>query len=775
MTNQLLFFSNLCFVLLLLSASSIQADPDDNRNVYVVYMGHNTQDHTSASSLHLSMLKQVIGRDAEKHLLQRYTKSFHGFSARLTEEEAKNLKGMDGVVSVFPSRNNKLATTSSWDFLGFPLTVNRSATESDIIIGVIDTGIWPESPSFTDLGYGPPPPKWKGICEGNFSCNNKIIGARYFKGDGRYGPQDFQSPRDSHGHGTHTASTAAGNIVRNANLLGLHTGTARGGVPRARIAVYKACWGDNGSCQDADVLSAFEAAVADDVDIITYSGGNPFATEIFEDGSSIGAFHAMKNGILTVQSASNDGPRPQTISSVAPWVLSIAAGGKNTDLITPVRLGNGLVVNGFSTNPFKLDKMYPLIYAGDAPNITAGFNSSRSRLCDSDSLDKNLVKGKIVLCDRRTTGEGVMLAGAVGCIMTDAGPFFELINSYTFPVSVVKPDQTRSIFRYIRSTRNATAVIMKSEDVKNASAPYVASFSSRGPNPIYKSILKPDLTAPGVKILAAWPPVSPITRVEGDSRVVPFNMISGTSMACPHVSGIAAYIKTFNPSWSPAAIKSALMTTASPMSALVNTDAEFAYGAGYLDPMKALRPGLVYDAGEIDYVSFLCQAGYSTEDIISISGCNTSSCSQLMEQTKDLNYPTFFISAFRTQPIRVSFNRTVTNVGSATSTYTGMITQPPVSGLQIVVEPDVLQFKEIGQKLSFKLSVQAILGVLDAPIVSGALTWDDGVHQDSYARLEIFTFVLVVPLFIALVVMYPHNVYQHFSSRYNMNTRCLSN
>ncbi|PWA40226.1 Peptidase S8/S53 domain-containing protein [Artemisia annua] len=271
-----------------------------------------------------------------------------------------------------------------------------------------------------------------------------------------------------------------------------------------------------------------------------------------------------------------------------------------------------------------------------------------------------------------------------------------------------------------------TVVIMKSEDVKNASAPYVASFSSRGPNPMHKNILKPDLTAPGVKILAAWPPVAPITRVEGESRVVPFNMRTGRSMACPHVSGIAAYIKTFNPSWSPAAIKSALMTTASPMSTLVNSDAEFAYGAGYLNPLKAMRPGLVYDAGEIEYVSFLCQEGYSTEDIISISGGNTSSCSQLMEQTKELNYPTFVIPAMRRQPIRVSFNRTVTNVGSETSTYRAMITQPRVSGLQIVVEPDVLQFKEIRQKLSFKLSVH---GVLDAPIASGALTWDDGVHQ----------------------------------------------
>ncbi|KAI3515111.1 hypothetical protein L1887_13862 [Cichorium endivia] len=725
MEKQLTVVLNLCFLLLLLR-KSVQAESDDNRKVYVVYMGHNTRDDASASSLHLSMLQQVIGRDASNHMLQRYTKSFHGFSARLTQEEVKTLSGMEGVVSVFPSKKHKLATTSSWDFLGFPLTVNRSTTESDVIIGVIDTGIWPESASFTDLGFGPPPPNWKGICESNFSCNNKIIGARHFKADGIFDPNELQSPRDTDGHGTHTASTAAGNIVRNANLLGLHSGTARGGVPRARIAVYKACWNDG--CSSEDILSAFEAAIADGVDIITVSAGLTSPEELFNDDFAIGSFHAMKGGILTVQSAMNEGPMPQTLGSIAPWILSVAAGTKNPDLITPVRLGNGVVLNGVSINPFTLDGMYPLIYAGDVPNITAGYNSSISRFCFRNSLDKNLVKGKIILCDALSTGEPEMLAGAVGSIMTYPGPYFDTLGSYTFPVSVVNSNQARTIARYIQSTRNATAVIMKSEDVKNVSAPFVASFSSRGPNPINKNILKPDLTAPGVRILAAWPPVAPISQVNSDRRAVRFNMISGTSMACPHVSGIAAYIKTFNPTWSPAAIKSALMTTASTMSAETNTDAEFAYGAGNLNPMKAMKPGLVYDADELDYVSFLCQEGYSSRDIRIITGVN-SSCSQLMEQTKDLNYPTFVIPTLRIQAIDVSFNRTVTNVGTATSTYRALITQPPVSGLSIQVEPNVLHFEKIGQKLSFKVSVQATIERLDNPIVSAALTWDDGVHK----------------------------------------------
>ncbi|XP_071731114.1 cucumisin-like [Rutidosis leptorrhynchoides] len=727
MTRQVSLISNICFLLLLLF-NSVQADHNDNRKVYVVYMGHNHLDHTTASSLHLNMLQQVVGRDARRYLLQRYTKSFHGFSARLTKEEANKLSGMEGVVSVFRSRNSKLATTGSWDFLGFQLKVNRSTTESDIIIGVFDTGIWPESASFSDVGYGPPPAKWKGICQGNFSCNNKIIGARYFRADGRYDPKEYQSPRDSDGHGTHTASTAAGNIVRNANLLGLHTGTARGGVPRARIAVYKVCW--TRGCSDVDVLSAFDAAIADGVDIITISVGGKFAREFITHGSAIGSFHAMKNGILTVQSAGNDGPRLQTTSSIAPWVLSVAASSINPQIITRVRLGNGRIIDGVSVNPFKLDGMYPLVYAGDVPNITAGFNSSIGRFCIKNSLDKNLVKGKIILCDAPTTGEAEVLASAVGSIMRYSGPYFENVGSFSLPVSVVNDDRATDILQYIRSTRNATAVIMTSEDINNSSAPYVPAFSSRGPDPLHRNILKPDITAPGVRILAAWPPVAPISQMDGDHRAVGFNMISGTSMACPHVSGIAAYIKTFNPTWSPAAIKSALMTTASPMSSVVNPDAEFAYGAGHLNPIKAVKPGLVYDADEPDYASFLCQEQYSTEQIRIITGVNSSSCTQLMEQTKDLNMPTFFIPTLRNEPIDSSFNRTVTNVGSATSTYRAVITPPHVrNNLQIVVEPNVLRFTKLGEKLTFSLSVQGSIQALDNSIVSSALTWDDGVHQ----------------------------------------------
>ncbi|KAL4572680.1 hypothetical protein LXL04_019462 [Taraxacum kok-saghyz] len=474
------------------------------------------------------------------------------------------------------------------------------------------------------------------------------------------------------------------------------------------IAVYKVCWSDG--CSDADVLSAFEAAISDGVNFISVSVGLIHAEELFKDAFAIG-------------------PMPQTIGSIAPWILSVAAGTKNPDLITSVTLGNGVVVNGVSVNPFTLTGVYPIIYAGDVPNTMAGFSGETSRFCVKNSLDKKLVKGKIILCETVTTGEEEMLAGAVGSILSYPGPYFEAMGSYPLPVSVMNADQAISIFDYIQSTTNATAVITKSQDVSNSSSPYVASFSSRGPNPTNGNILKPDITAPGVRILAAWSPMARISQSEGDNRAVPFNMLSGTSMACPYVTGIAAYIKTFNPKWSPAAIKSALMTTASSMSADINTDAEFAYGAGNLNPLKAMNPGLVYDVVEVDYVRFLCEGGYNTKDIRIITGVNSSRCSHHKEQTNDLNYPAFVIPTLRNKVINVTFSRSVTNVGSAKSRYRGSITPPRVGDLGIQIEPNFLQFRKVGEKLSFKMTVQTTIQKLDSAIVSGALTWDDGVHQ----------------------------------------------
>ncbi|KAK4277901.1 hypothetical protein QN277_015822 [Acacia crassicarpa] len=715
--------SSLVFSFLILQARC----HDPKIETYIVYMGNHPKEMHVAELLHTSLVKKVLGRNfAPEALLHSYKKSFNAFAVRLTQEQAERMAEMDGVISVFQSKTHKPQTTRSWDFIGFPQEVNRSSLESDVIVGVIDTGIWPESDSFNDHGFSSPPKNWKGSCQ-NITCNNKIIGAKYFRVDGSFGKDDIISPRDSEGHGTHTASTVAGNWVNSASLFGLGKGTARGGVPSARIAVYKSCW--SSGCETADILAAFDEAIFDGVDILSVSLGFKSVVyhDFFQDMFAIGAFHAMKKGILTSISGNNFGPELSTMTSFAPWSLSVAASTIDRKYSTKIQLGNGRVFEGVSMNTFDLhNKTYPLIYSGDAPNITGGFNSSRARLCLGNSLDESKVKGKIVLCDEFPS-DATRLSGAVGVVLPtatypkDAASFFV----FPLPLAVLTLNDGITIHSYLNSTSNPTVAIYKTNEGKDSLAPYVASFSSRGPNMITPNILKPDIAAPGVDIIAAWPSITPISPVKGDKRLSKFNIIFGTSMACPHATAAAAYVKSFHPTWSPAAIKSALMTTATPMSPALNPEAEFAYGAGQINPIKAVSPGLVYDISESDYVRFLCGQGYNRTSLGSITDEEVN-CKKIENETVwDLNLPSFALKRNISVSFFSVFHRTVTNVGAAKSVYKAKVIVPR-SLLTIQVTPSVLSFSSVGEKKSFTVTIE---GTINMEIVSASLIWDDGNSQ----------------------------------------------
>ena len=252
-----------------------------------------------------------------------------------------------------------------------------------------------------------------------------------------------------------------------------------------------------------------------------------------------------------------------------------------------------------------------------------------------------------------------------------------------------------------------------------------------------------------------------MSSYDGDTRSVSHNIISGTSMACPHASGAAAYVKSFHPTWSPAAIKSALMTTgtinisssnvriqyvtysyqyitfcnfiaAYPMNATSNEDVEFAYGAGQVNPTAAVNPGLVYDAGEADYVSMLCGQGYSSKNLRIVTGDNSSCTSTNNGTVWDLNYPSFALSIKRGIAFSASFSRTITNVGSASSTYKATITSP--SGLKASIEPSTFSFKSLTEKQSFRLKVE---GVTKESVLSASLLLSDGVY---YVRSPIVVY-----------------------------------
>ncbi|CAA7032244.1 unnamed protein product [Microthlaspi erraticum] len=721
-------FSCLLSCLFLLFLGSVSAIKDDlqDKQVYIVYMGSlpSRADYTPMSH-HINILQEITGESSiEGRLVRSYKRSFNGFAAMLTESERERVVEMEGVVSVFPNKMLQLQTTRSWDFMGLKEgkgTKRNPTVESDTIIGVIDIGIWPESESFSDKGFGPPPKKWKGACSGgrNFTCNNKLIGARDYTREGT---------RDTDGHGTHTASTAAGNAVADASFVGIGNGTARGGVPGSRIAAYKVC--SARGCTSEAIMSAFDDAIADGVDLISISMGNKTAQMFHEDAIAIGAFHAMTKGILTVISAGNGGPTDSSVTAVAPWLLTVAASTTNRGFFTKVVLGNNKTLVGKTVNAFDLKgKMYPLVY-GKSAALSAD-KEEFAELCLPGCVDISKVKGKILVCNSQDTLgllEPSIKFAAIAIIYPTVIPDVAFLQP--FPSSALQEEDHQSLLSYIESTNSPQAAVLKTESIFNQTSPVIGSFSSRGPNNIAVDILKPDVTAPGVEILAAYSPLGSPASTGDDTRHVNFSVVSGTSMSCPHVAGVAAYVKTFYPKWSPSMIQSAIMTTAWPVNATGTgfTSTEFAYGSGHVDPVAALNPGLVYELNKADHIAFLCGMNYTVTSLKLIAGeaVNCSKDNEILP--RNLNYPSMSAKLSSNSSFTVTFDRTVTNVGTPNSTYKSKIVAGHGSKLSVEVTPSVLSFETVSEKQSFKVTVTG--SELNSKLPSSVnLIWSDGTHN----------------------------------------------
>ncbi|KAK9143579.1 hypothetical protein Syun_012979 [Stephania yunnanensis] len=424
----------------------------------------------------------------------------------------------------------------------------------------------------------------------------------------------------------------------------------------------------------------------------------------------------MKGGVLTVASAGNDGPSIGSLENFAPWIFTVGASGIDRLFRSKVVLGNGKQVSGIGINSFAPKKrLYPLVSGVDAPKDS--YNSVASRYCAENSLDPEIVRGKLVYCELQEWGVDsfVKEAGGIGTIL--AGEVAsDSAQIFMAPATMVNYTVGQVVSDYINSTRTPSAVIYKSEEV-HVSAPFVASFSSRGPSLASNKILKPDIVAPGIDILAAYTPLKSLTGLKGDTQYSKFSIMSGTSMACPHVAGVAAYIKSFYPSWSPAAIKSAIITTATPMSPKRNNDAEFAYGAGQVNPKRALHPGLVYDIDAQGYLQFLCHEGYKNNVF---GNCSSVAPAKGVDA---LNYPTMQLSLKSSRNATIGvFRRRVTNVGPPNSIYTPTIKAP--QGVQITVKPTSLNFTRINQMKSFYVTVKANpLGDQQDLLMSCSLEW----------------------------------------------------
>ncbi|XP_019195102.1 PREDICTED: subtilisin-like protease SBT3.9 isoform X1 [Ipomoea nil] len=751
--NIFILFSFFFVSLLLFQNANVYTSALSESKVYIVYMGARQHDDVDRiTSTHHDMLTSVLGsrEGAVGSMIYSYRHGFSGFAAMMTKSQAQTITNLPGVVKVMPNSVYKLQTTRTWDYLGLPFNsannlLNDTNMGDDIIVAVLDSGVTPENEAYNDKGVGPIPSKWKGYCQSGElfdpkkNCNRKLIGARYFidgylayKGQpgSTIGIRDYISPRDSNGHGTHTSSTAAGSPVSNVSYKGLSLGTLRGGAPRARLAIYKIGWED-GIFTDADILKAFDTAIHDGVDVISASFGAdvPLYSELYPQAGAIsfGSFHAVAQGITVVAAGGNAGPAAQTVSNGEPWIITVAANTPDRAFPTPITLGNGQTLMGQSLFTGKDTGVVNLVAARGS--------------CETLSTMDTYITGNVVLCFTGSRGSDLEVlrfviraravvrgVGGLGIIVSQKP--FTLLDAYadSFPSAQVDYEIGTKILSYIASIRYPKVRLSPSKtQIGKPISSVIAKYSSRGPYTIAPAILKPDIAAPGTNILAAYVPENP------NIRISTYKIISGTSMATPHVAGIVALLKAANPNWSPAAIKSAIVTTAwtsDPSSGQpIFNEGEtiskladaFDHGGGIINPNKARSPGLIYDMSTTDYLQCLCAMGYDSRVISGLAGQATSCNNGL--SIFDVNFPSITMPNLNGT---VTLTRTVTNVGPVNSVYKVMV-EPP-KGITVSVTPSTLNFNPSVKKISFSVKISTSY-LFNTGYYFGSLTWNDGVNN----------------------------------------------
>ncbi|KAL4272439.1 hypothetical protein GQ457_13G020220 [Hibiscus cannabinus] len=727
--------SALSWLLLLLLVVNAVSETEEYKT-YIIHVDHSQKpSFLTHESWHLSMLQSVSKSvDKQDQLLYSYKNVMHGFSARLTPSQVSEIKKSSTYVAMHEESFGKLLTTHSPKFLGLRYSSGlwpASSYGEGMIIGLIDSGVWPESMSFNDEGMPSIPQRWKGKCENSttspFPCNRKLIGARTFIKaiQANNSNQIDDTPRDHIGHGTHTLSTAGGNHVVGASQFGYASGIAKGMAPHAHVAMYKVS--NTYDIAESDVLAAMDQAIEDGIDIMSLSLGfeqRPY----FRDVIAIGSLSAQEKGIVVVSASGNGGAYNSTLN-VAPWITTVGAGTLDRSFIGTATLGNGLTFEGKSTFPESVLITNTSLYhnIGDSTKTT----------CRLGSLNKNESIGKVVFCDyagitiiQEQISELYRIRAHAGIVVADKIPFGAL-DDLTIPILVMPLSSGDLVREYVKVEPKPHVMSMRFvlTSFGTKPAPEVAYFSSRGPNPITPGILKPDVIAPGVDVLAAVLP-HPKIRIGDYALVTDYAFDSGTSMATPHVAGVAALLKATNPNWSPAAIRSALMTTAYTINnngtnltnqIYVSPATPLDYGAGHINPNKALDPGLIYDIDTQDYINFLCGLGYNDTEMRVVLRLNQWNCTR---NETDLNYPSF-VAVFNEEPNspRVkNFSRVVTNVGDDQSIYQAMVGNS--TWLRVIVEPITLTFTKKFQKQSFVVSVE-IDGNAPPEPTYGYLKWID--------------------------------------------------
>ncbi len=702
---------------------------------------------------------------APARVLHQYHYSFNGFAAVLSEAQARQLARTPGVLRVTLDTPREPLTNHTPHFLGLDIpggvwSQDRKGTPvkgEDVVIGMIDTGFQPENASFYDQvdadgkpvrsggtpAYGPPPAGWSGACiaapgfDPSTGCNNKVIGARAFDASFKASgspPAWYEfpgAPRDVAGHGSHTASTAGGNTGAGAPVHGVDVGPISGMAPRARLAMYKVCWtwmngpSYQNNCWTGDSVAAIDQAVADGVDVLSFSISG--SQSDLNDPVEVAFLNAAAAGVFVAAAAGNDGPG-QAVSHPSPWLTTVAASTHDRYLTADATLGDGSSYHGASQSSGL--PMTSMILSTDA--IAQGHSSEDARLCKLTALNPAKVAGKLVVCDRGTNArveksQEVQRAGGVGMILLNTPPNLPgggattLNDDAHYVPTVHLPVADRDAVRAYAAGAKPKGELGVGQQEPGVIAPVMADFSSRGPNMATASVMKPDISAPGVSIVAAVAVTQPDRAYHDgiiDGSIVPdpvADYLDGTSMATPHISGIAALLKQKHPNyWGPASIKSALMTSAGPVLLADGTpDTRFVgYGAGHVNPNGAIDSGLIYPLDPTDYWRFLCGEGWLPASSASCQSAGSIAAS-------DLNLASFSADV----PGVITFHRTVRNLGNATVTYQASIS---VDGFSATVNPASLTLGK-GQKGRFDVTLSGN----GAPLGSwkqGALVWSDGTH-----------------------------------------------